>query len=35
MKKLFKKLRCWIWGHVWFCDGASATCICVECEEEF
>ncbi len=35
MKKLFRKLRCWIWGHIIFVDGASAEATCTECGEEF
>jgi len=33
--KLLKKIRCWIWGHVWFADGISATVVCLECGVEF
>jgi hypothetical protein len=34
MKQLFKKLRCWIFEHVWFVDGVSADAVCVECGKE-
>ena len=34
MIRLYRKLRCWIWGHVWFIDGPSAEAQCVYCGEE-
>jgi hypothetical protein len=34
MKKLYKKLRCWIWGHIYYVDGPSGDFFCVECGEE-
>ena len=34
MKTLYKKLRCWVWGHVWFVDGPSGDCYCTYCGKE-
>jgi len=35
MKSLFKKIKCWFFGHVWFVDGPSGEAICVNCGKEF
>jgi hypothetical protein len=34
MKKFIKKIKCWIFNHVWFVDGASADAVCVDCGKE-
>ena len=34
MKKLFKKLKCWVFDHIWFVDGARGDAICVDCGKE-
>ena len=34
MIKLLKRVRCWIWGHVWFADGPSAEVNCIYCGKE-
>jgi hypothetical protein len=34
MKQLFKKLRCWIFEHVWFVDGVNGDAVCVDCGKE-
>jgi hypothetical protein len=31
MKKLFNRLKCWIFQHTWSVDGASADAVCVYC----
>ena len=35
MKKLFNKLKCWIFDHLWFVDGVSADAVCIKCGEFF
>ena len=34
MKNLYKKFKCWVWGHVYFADGPSATIYCVNCGKD-
>ena len=34
MKQLFKKLGCWLFGHVWFVDAEMRKLLCTDCGKE-